>query len=427
MKLTFIYLPQPYLKQPGSQAPLGLMYLSSILRNNNIDVELKNYTSFQVEEAINDLTESDIFGITTTSMELLQANRFSKLIKKKFPKSKIIFGGPGTFTNEFIDWSVVDSICKGEAEKTILDIIKDVKNDKLHKIYYGDPVIDLDSIPFPARDLLGDNQGGNIFANNHNYKKGQTTILLTSRGCSFNCSFCSIPKFNNPGKHVRYRSAKNILYEIENVIENFGIKQFRISDDMFTQNFKHVKKFCNLVTPLDIVWRISCRVKPFNKKLANILKNAGCKEVSFGIESFDDNVLKVLKKGTTSQDNIRALKMCNDVGLKTRALMMIGTPGQTKETVKINIETLEKIPYGIVACTIFKPLPGSSIWNNPENFGIKILDKNLDNYNFYSFGSQGENEIKNIIEIYGRKSEEVKSEIIEFINYLKGVDKINRG
>lgn len=427
MKVIFIYLPHPYLKQPDSQAPLGLMYLSSVLRNHNINVELKNYTSFSIKDAINDLTESDIFGITSTSTELFQANRFAKLIKEKFPNSKIIFGGAGTSTDEFIDWSVVDSICKGEAEKTILDIIKDVKNNKLHKIYYGEPIMDLDSIPLPARELLGGNQGGNIFSQNRRYIVGQTTILLTSRGCSFNCSFCSVPKFHDYGKPVRYRSAKNVLYEIENVIENFGIKQFRISDDMFTQNLKHVENFCNIVTPLDIAWRISARVKPFSKKMAYMLKNAGCKEISFGIESFDDNVLKMLNKRATSKDNIKALNVCNEVGLTARILMMIGVPGQTKDTVKININALEKINYEVIACTLFKPLPGSAIWNNPEHFGIKILDKNLDNYNLCVFGSQGDNEIKDIIEICGRSKKEVRLETIEFIDYLKSTGKVNRG
>jgi anaerobic magnesium-protoporphyrin IX monomethyl ester cyclase len=427
MKTTLIYLPHPYLSQPDSQAPLGLMYLASVLRNNDIDVQIKNYTSFSTDEAINDLTESDIFGITSTSVELLQANRFAKRIKDKFPNSYIIIGGPGTYSDEFIDWSVIDSICKGEAEKTILDIVSDIKHGKPKKIYNGDPVIDLDTIPPPARDLLGDNQGGNIFAYNHRYKEGQTTIILTSRGCAFSCAFCSAPRARQCGKVIRYRSPQNILYEIESVMEEFNIQQFRISDDMFTQNAKHVKNFCDVVAPLDIAWRISCRVKPFSKEIACMLKNAGCKEVSFGIESFDDDVLKLLKKGTTSRDNIKALEICREVGLKTRALMMIGTPGQTKDTVKTNINILEKVPYDIVSCTIFMPLPGSEIWVCPEKFGIKILDKNLDNYNFYFFGNKGENEIKNVIKIHGRSQKEVKNEIIEFRNYLKNTNKINKG
>jgi len=427
MKITFIYLPHPYLKQPGSQSPLGLMYLASILRNNNINVELKDYASFSIDDAIDDLTESNIFGITATSLELSRANKFAQLIKNKFPNSKTILGGAGTSTDEFVDWSVVDSICKGEAEKTILDIVDDVKNNKLRHIYNGDPVMDLDSLPLPARDLLGDNQGGNIFSYNRHYTEGQTTILLTSRGCSFNCSFCSVPKFHMHGKPVRYRSAKNVLYEIENVIENFGIKQFRISDDMFTQNLQHVKDFCNVVAPLKIAWRISARAKPFSMETAKMLKKAGCKEISFGIESFDDNVLKLLNKGTNSKDNIKAINICNDVGLTARILMMIGVPGQTKNTVKININTLEKISYKIIACTLFKPLPGSRIWNNPEQFGIKILNKNLDDYNLCFFGSGGDNEIKDVIEIVGRDRKEVRSEIVEFIDYLKSTNKINKG
>ena len=116
MKITLIYLPHPYLKQPDAQAPLGIMYLASVIEENEFEVEIKNYSSYLTYEAIADLNESDFYGITVTSLELPQANRFAYLIKEKFPEAIIGLGGPGTYTEEFVDWSVVDTICKGEGE-----------------------------------------------------------------------------------------------------------------------------------------------------------------------------------------------------------------------------------------------------------------------------------------------------------------------
>ena len=121
--------------------------------------------------------------------------------------------------------------------------------------------------------------------------------------------------------------------EVEN---NFGITQFRFSDDMFTANIKHVTDICKKIKESDVIWRISCRVKPFTEDMAKTLLDAGCVEASFGIESFDNNVLKLLNKKTIASDNVKALEICAKVGIKTRVLFMIRTPGQTEKTVDIN-------------------------------------------------------------------------------------------
>jgi len=423
MKVILIYLPHPYLKQPEAQMPLGILYLSSILKKNNIDVEVCNLSKYYTYESISKLPEADIYGITVTAFELPQANRFAHLLKEVYWKSKIILGGAGTLAKEFVDFNVIDSICIGEGEITILQMLKDFPNFK--KIYYGTPVKDLNSIPFPDRDAI-DNLGGHIFAYNKEYLGTGSTVILSSRGCFWNCIFCTAPALSKINK-VRFRSPENVFNEIKQVINKYGIKQFRFSDDMFTSNRKNVFKLCDMLSDLNIVWRISCRVKPFDKEMAYKLYNAGCKEVSFGIESFDNDVLRTLHKGTTAEDNAQALRICNEVGIKTRILFMIRTPGQTRETVPINIKWLKEVPYNIIACTSFIPIPASDIWNNPDKYNIEILNKNLDDYNFYFFSSHGENKLKNIIKIKDRSLEEFNNETVEFREYLKSTNKLNKG
>lgn len=423
--IVLIYLPHPYLKQPDAQAPLGLMYLASVLREKGIDVAIKNYSSYLTYEAISDLPEAKVFGITVTSLEIPQANRFAHLIREKYWNSRIVLGGPGTLAQEFVDWNVIDSICKGDGEQTILDIFDE--RDQLKKIYVGNAILDIDSIPFPARDMMKDKQGGNIFAFNKNYKSGGSTVIITSRGCPFNCSFCSAPLLRQTNCGMRYRSPENIHDEVKHVIENYNIKQFRFSDDMFTAKKKRAIRVARSLGKLDVAWRISCRVKPFDEELAKELYDAGCMEMSFGIESFDNNVLKMLKKQTTAEDNARALEICDKIGIKTRILFMIRTPGQTNKTVRTNIEWLERVPYNIIACTSFVPIPGSDIWYNPDDYGIEILNKNLDDFNFYFFGSHGENKLKDVIKIKGRSLEELNNETLEFREYLKTTNKLNEG
>jgi len=215
--------------------------------------------------------------------------------------------------------------------------------------------------------------------------------------------------------------------EIKECIDKYGIYQFRFSDDMFTANKKRVLEICKLIKPLDIAWRISCRVKPFDLEIAEALYGSGCKEVSLGVESFDNYVLKTLNKKCTAEDNALALRICRAVGITTRVLFMIRTPGQSKYTVDINIDWLQKVPYDIIACTSFVPIPGSDIWEHPYKYDIQILNKDLDDYNFYFFGKHGENKLLDIIKIKSRSLEEFNEESQRFRNYLKDTGKLNEG
>lgn len=425
MKVVFIYLPKPYLKEPGAQAPLGLMYLAAVLEREGFDVEIADLSSCTDADAIDSVPKADIYGITATSMEVSQANRLAWELSLKYPGSVVGLGGPCTVDGEFIDHHVFDFICKGETEGVIADIVRDCKAGGLRYEYIGVPVDDLDSLPFPARHLL-DNQGGNIFAYGKNYEVGGSTIICTSRGCPYSCSFCAAPALNGT-KKVRYRSPGNVAREIRHVIDTLGIKQFRFSDDMFLADKRRVYELCDLVGPLGVSWRISTRVKPFSRPVAKRMWEAGCREVSFGIESFDEAVLRVLNKGTTPADNARALYVAKEAGLVTRALFMIRTPGQTSVTVPTNIAWLERVPYDIVACTSFVPLPGSDIWRSPDKYGIEILNRNLDDYNFYFFGPGGENELKDIIKIKDRTLEEFNGESQMFRDYLKATGRLNKG
>lgn len=424
MKIGLIYLPHPYLVQPDAQAPLGLMYIGASLLNLGFDVNLYNFSSMLTHKAITDLEEADLYGITVTSMELKQAERFAYLIKEKFPQAKVIIGGPGSISaRELLTGSIIDSICVGDGEFIIKEIVEDMMSNKLKSSYFGEPS-NIDNIPLPARQLLKKNQGGNIFAYNKNYRNNGSTVLLTSRGCPFKCSFCTAPALN---PKMRYRSVENIVKEILHVKTNYGINQFRISDDMFLANSKRVKELCNRLKHLDIVWRISTRVKPFDTEIAKTIVEAGCKEISFGIESFDNHVLSTLRKGTTAEDNYRACIIAKDAGLTVRLLFMIRTPGQTIYTVDKNISWLERTPYDIIACSTFVPIPGSDIWNNPKKYGITILNKDMDDYNFYFFGSTGEIILKDIIKLHGRPIEEVNEETIRFKKYLDNTGKVNKG
>lgn len=427
LNCCLIYLPKPFLKQPESQAPLGLMYLASSLREKDKSVIIENYASYSDEEAIARLPEADLYGITITSLEVLQANRFAAKMRNKYPNAKIVVGGPGVYAYKYLDFRYIDSAVFGDGEITIHEVLIDAQHNKLKMVYHGKTIEDLDSLPLPARDLLTDSQGGNIFAYDKQYSEGDSTIIVSSRGCPMKCAFCSAPALTANNK-LRFRSPQKVAEEMKHVKETYGINQFRFSDDFFTANEKRTLELCEAIGPLDVHWRISLRVKPLNETMLKALKDAGCKELSYGIESFDDNVLKILNKNATAMDNVKALEMSDKYGFSTRILMMIRTPGQTPDTITKNKYWLERTPFSIIANTALIPIPGCDIWANPLKYGVEILNKDLDMYNFYMFGPEGRRKIDPIMNIIGRDINEYHQESEEFRNWLENdLKKVNKG
>lgn len=423
--VCLIYLPKPFLKEPDAQAPLGLLYIAASLERYDIDVVVKNYAPYTDDEAIEDVPLAMLYGITATSMEILQADRFAEKIKQKYTNAVVVLGGPGSYSFDEAGPKHIDTVCYGEGEYVTRDILEDAYDGCIKSKYVGDAIRDLDSIPFPAREKL-EYQGGNVFAYGKKHGEGQTTTITSSRGCPFKCAFCSAPSMTH-NHRSRFRSPENLKKEIEHVIEKYEITQFRFSDDMFTANKKRVFEICEAIGPLDISWRISCRVNPLDMEMLRAMKDAGCKELSFGVESFDNFVLSGLNKRQTDTDIVNALEMSHRCGYDTRILMMIRTPFQTPQTIAINKHYLKRVPYTILACTAFIPIPGCDIWYNPDKYNIKILDRNFDNYNFYMFGPEGRLPIKPIFKIKNRNIHDFHQESEDFRDWLEETGRLNRG
>jgi len=422
-----IYLPKPYLKEPDAQAPLGLMYIAAYMESKGRKVEIKNYSAYSYKEAIEDLPLCFFYGITATSLEIPQANTFAKLIKAKYQFARVVVGGTGTYSEEFIDYKYIDSIVQGDGEKTAYKILIDIENQiPLKKTYQGIPITKLDELPLPARHLLKNKQGGNIFAYGQRYADGDSTIILSSRGCPFKCAFCSAPFLTYQNK-VRFRNPDKVALEIRHVKEKYGIKQFRFSDDMFTASKKRVLQLCEQIEKENVYWRISCRVDNLDEEMLDKMYWSGCRELSFGIESFDDKVLKGLNKKATAEQNRQALELAHKYKFKTRILLMIRTPLQTPETIELNKKYLLDVPYDIIACTGFIPIPGCDVWNNPDKYNIEILNRDLDLYNFYMFGPEGRRPLDKIFKIKDRCIDEFHNESESFRDWLEKTGTVNLG
>lgn len=206
---------------------------------------------------------------------------------------------------------------------------------------------------------------------------------MTSRGCPFKCIFCSQGK--TFGTKVRFRSAKSVIDEIEDIVNNYGIKHFAFIDDTLTLNNERVKQICNgiLERSLDVTWEGWTRANTLNESLLRLMKKAGFVRISFGIESGNENILKIIKKGVNLKELENAYKLAKKVGLETRGSVMIGHPFETKETVKDTFRYIKKLKYcDQIFLNISTPYPGTELYEMAKSGkgGLKLLTEDFSKY-----------------------------------------------
>ena len=424
MNIVLIEPPHSYLVQQRTQPPIGLLYLAAILRNHGHHCIIHRLWD-NAEDQMEGIPEGDLYGISSTSLDYSTSVDIARYIKRT-RTGPVIMGGYHA-TTKGDDEGVFDAICRGEGENVILDIVRDVEQGNLQKEYIGKPVDDLDTIPFPARDLL-DYQGGNIFAFNENHFPYGSTVVVGSRGCPFRCAFCG-------AKHLlhakpRSRTVDNVVAEIKHVIDTFNIRQFRFSDETFTLNKTYTFNLCERLHDLNIAWKCSTRAGTLTLPVLQAMERAGCKEIAIGAESGDMNVLTTLLKDQTPEEVSQACRAATNTGINVRLLLMVNTPGESRETVKRNISFLQNTPHHMASCTVFKPLPGSAIWDTPERFGVQILSRDLSQYNIQLFRNDPEFDIMSeppAIRIKDLDFESMYKNRREMIEYLESKQCINKG
>jgi radical SAM superfamily enzyme YgiQ (UPF0313 family) len=223
---------------------------------------------------------------------------------------------------------------------------------------------DLDSIPFPDRDLM----------NNELYLRPDTgTMMATiqaSRGCPNDCIYCLSPICS--GKVLRKRSPKNIVDELEECVKKYGIKDFFFRADTFTYNKKWTLEICRIIIDreLKINWCTNSRTKPIDIEILEVMKKAGCWLIAFGLESGSDESLKKMKKGTTVNDNIQAVRLAQKAGIKVFGYYLIGLPWETKEDFDETMKLAKKLKCDFNEIHIATAYPGTELSKIVTEAGI---------------------------------------------------------
>lgn len=375
MEIVFIKAPQTYLSDPDRNPPLGMMYIGAVAKKMGLSVQYIDFS--RMSEGVNFLEiipETEFYAFTVSIMDYYFCLKLAAQLKHR-NKCVIIFGGMlPTTAPKLVKSDVVDSNVKGEGERAFHNLLTDFLQGKQLAEEYMSPVIkDLDSIEFPLRN------GINFISNTLLEQNIPSTTIITSRGCPYNCAFCASKTIW--GRKVRFRSAENVLREIDFLIENNEIQGLRFLDDTLTLREDRLIKICQGLRERNISWRCSTRSELITKELAGIMHDSGCKEVGLGVESADPQILEIINKGVKIEQNEKAIKTLKDVGIKVACFFMNGLPGEKENTPDLNIAFLKRTNPDRVFCATFMPYPGTAVWNNPDKYKIKILTRNLSKYN----------------------------------------------
>ena len=372
MKICLIIPPSPFLGDEKRNTPLGILYIASWLEKHGHEIFMVDLRGTNPLSWSREIPNVSLYGITATTPEYPYAIQIANDIKICINKHAIIIlgGVHGTAEPNNID-PIFDKVIRGEGELSILELIYDLKNGKKKRFYscpsQVDRINDLDSLPFPARHLLPKES---IVSYTSTIKGEASTTIIGSRGCPYNCAFCASKVMWN--RKVKYRSPDNIIAEIKEVIMDYEVTHFRFQDDTIIASKKWITELCEKMKPLGITWRGTTRVDHSQKDILQLMKEAGCYEIAYGIETLDDKVLKMNNKQITNEEIHEAIINAKSVGLKTRLFFMIGLPGQDVNIADDIISFIEECQPEAVNLSTFVPLPGSDIYNNPEKYGIKI-------------------------------------------------------
>ncbi len=380
MKVLLINPPQtfyPGSDPPAGNLPLGPMYIAAVLDKAGYSVEILDafmtgssfrkigdtiIVGMQHEEIREEIRrrKPDIVGIANPfTCQVEHTIKVGDIVKEVDPSILTVVGGPHVtvvpvgFLEEAknIDIAVV-----GEGEKTMLDIVKFLEgtlkiSDVQGIVYRKNKVIkknaprpfikDLDELPFPAYHLVDIEQYLDSSKIEYRSFKDRAISMITSRGCPFNCCFCSVHL--HMGKMFRAHSVNYVINHLEYVVNKFGVKTIFFEDDNLTFNLKRFETICDKIIKKGIRfnWETpnGIRADYLTFSLLQKMKKSGCQSVFFGIESGDQCILdNVIDKHLDLKKVVSVAKMCRDIGLSTAAFYVIGFPGEKKEHMLKTVE-----------------------------------------------------------------------------------------
>jgi radical SAM superfamily enzyme YgiQ (UPF0313 family) len=378
---------------------LGLGYIAACLLQRGHDVRVLDAQNIPIsdEDLVRHVAEfqPDLFGVTAMTHEVHAAAHACGLAKNANPSVLTVIGGPHTTAlpeRTLREFPAVDVAAIGEGEMTMCELADMVRDglprpecrqvrgiafrdgDAIHRTPDRPWLEDLDSLPFPAWHLF----------------PKVCWPVFASRGCPYGCIFC----MRVLGRRLRLRSVDNVLAELDALEQQEGQRVAWFQDETFGVNRRWIDELLTKLVERNkrngyaMEWGCNSRVNLADIDLYRAMREAGCNELGFGVESGNDEILKRIQKGTSSAMAIKAIATAREVGIRTGAFFIIGHPGETWKTALQTVCLAARCRSDSIAVGVMVPYPGTEIWNMARNgeYGYKLTSEDWRCYDKY-FGN----------------------------------------
>jgi anaerobic magnesium-protoporphyrin IX monomethyl ester cyclase len=375
LKVTLINPPQ---STGYPQPPLGLATIAAVLERAGYRVTVLDANALGIPpEAIAPLvTSADVIGLTAMTPTISAAMDIARHLRQAYPGLPVILGGAhATLLPEatLATAPEIDITVRGEGEETIIELLRALEAkrplDGIAGISYRadgrvvstvdrTDLVDMDELPYPAYHLLPWRR----------YKPHPPhglalpfAAIVTSRGCPYRCAYCSKPVF---GSKFRAQSPKRVVAEVVHLKKKFGIREIAFYDDIFTLDKERAQAIAEglMQRGLRIFWTCEARVNLVDRELLQTMKCAGCYAIAYGIESASPAILETLHKDITLEQVEEAVRLTREAGLLVVGYLMLGSPGETPETIRQTIEFAKKLKLDFAQFSVTTPFPATELY-----------------------------------------------------------------
>lgn len=384
MKLALINT--PYLHTYGKIStshscsfPLGLGYMAAYVRQHGHSVKLFDPEAHRMPfgtmwEAL-ETFKPDVIGFTSVTSNFMMAKELVTEAKRRFGCA-VIMGGPHVAAlpkSSLLGTPGLDAVILGEGEIPVLQLAQGFSQNgridfrqvesgaffdggEFVKTRHAPLIENIDSIPYPARDLVD----MSVYRLHGHFQRGsRSATILSSRGCPSRCTFCG--NFTM-GRRFRPHSPEYFVGELEMLVKRYGIRHFHVVDDCFSYDPQRVERICDLILErkLGITWFIFGRVDTLqNERLLKRMRQAGCVYALLGIETGNQRINDIMRKGTTLEQAETCCRILRKTGIRYFNSFIIGNEGDTESTILETIRFAKKLKSVMAGFSLLIPFPGT--------------------------------------------------------------------
>ena len=381
-KIVLIIPPSPWLISDRDIPMLGVLYLAAYLKGV-CEVAVCDLSSIPEDQWF--IPVGDLYGVTGVSPQFIYIKRIIEILKEREPYKLVVVGGvhATVLPQHILDNTQADLCVIGEGERALMGLVQGniagwgwdssiLMGEKCTSSFLPDrKAIDYYSYLVPRTfGYMADVQ--------------REASIITGRGCPYSCAFCASKKIYKG--HVRFNSAEFVVKEFLHLRDEFGVEMVNVLDDTFILDKKRVYEICQGLKGQGIKWFCLTRADCVDKELLIEMKKAGCLSLAIGFETGSDRLLKLLNKKITIAQSRECVKLVSKLGFMINGQLMTGLPTETLEDVELTRKFIEDNPeVDTFGLHMFRPYPGSDIWDHPEKYGIEI-NKDTDFSDYHTIG-----------------------------------------